>query len=125
VCLGCWISPSYGPFSLGARFETYESFISLIFQFFSGRGKPRITEIADMGVRLYYILCPRYYLTHHDMLDFYGEELTVPCPVPRAIGPPIVGCLQLLMYNIHSDPPCLQANCSICSQHAMGTVHPQ
>jgi hypothetical protein len=31
-----------GPFSLCARFETYEKFISLIFKFFSGRGKPRI-----------------------------------------------------------------------------------
>jgi hypothetical protein len=46
--LGCWISPCYGPFSLGARFETYEAFGSLIFQFFSsGRAKPRITETAD------------------------------------------------------------------------------
>jgi hypothetical protein len=26
----------YGPFWLGARFETYEPFISLIFQFFFG-----------------------------------------------------------------------------------------
>jgi hypothetical protein len=33
----------YGPFALGARFETYETFISLIFLiFFLGRGKPRI-----------------------------------------------------------------------------------
>jgi hypothetical protein len=32
--LGCWISPCYGLFSLGARFETYEPFISLIFNFF-------------------------------------------------------------------------------------------
>jgi len=40
--LGCWISPCYGPFSLGARFETYEPFISLILPFFfSGRGKTR------------------------------------------------------------------------------------
>jgi hypothetical protein len=31
--LGCWISPCYGTFWLGARFETYEPFISLIFQF--------------------------------------------------------------------------------------------
>jgi hypothetical protein len=30
--LGCWISVRYGPFSLGVRFETYEPFISLIFQ---------------------------------------------------------------------------------------------
>jgi hypothetical protein len=32
--LGCWITPCYGPLSLGARFETYESFICTIFQFF-------------------------------------------------------------------------------------------
>jgi hypothetical protein len=47
------------PFSLGARFETYEPFISLIFPFsFSGRGKPQInetadTESADKGGRLF------------------------------------------------------------------------
>jgi hypothetical protein len=34
--LGCWILPSYGPFLLGGRFETYETFIYLIFQFFLG-----------------------------------------------------------------------------------------
>jgi hypothetical protein len=44
--LGCWISPCYGPFSLAARFETYEPFNYLIFKS-SGRGKPRITETAD------------------------------------------------------------------------------
>jgi hypothetical protein len=27
--LGCWISPCYGPFSLGGDFEIYEPFISL------------------------------------------------------------------------------------------------
>ena len=40
--LGCWISPCNGPFSLEARFETYEPFISLIFHIFSDSGKPRI-----------------------------------------------------------------------------------
>jgi hypothetical protein len=34
--IGCWISPGYGPFSLGGRFETYEKFISLIFPFSFG-----------------------------------------------------------------------------------------
>jgi hypothetical protein len=58
ACLGCLISPCYSPFSLGTCVETYEPFISLIFQFFCGRGKPRITEItdtesADTGARLY------------------------------------------------------------------------
>jgi hypothetical protein len=33
----CCISTCFGPFSLGARFETYEPFISLIFQIFSVR----------------------------------------------------------------------------------------
>jgi hypothetical protein len=28
-----WAAGFYGPFSLGARFETYETFISLVFQF--------------------------------------------------------------------------------------------
>jgi hypothetical protein len=56
--LGRWISPCYGPFSLGASFENYEPFISLIYQTISGRGKPRITDTADTesantGVRLY------------------------------------------------------------------------
>jgi hypothetical protein len=47
--LGCWFSPYeyYGPISLGARFETSELFISLIFEIFSGSNKPRITETAD------------------------------------------------------------------------------
>jgi hypothetical protein len=58
--LGCRISPCYGPFLLGARFETYEPFISLILKFFSGRGKPRInetvdTESADKGAHLYLV----------------------------------------------------------------------
>jgi hypothetical protein len=34
VCLGCWISPCYGPFLLGGRFETYELVISLIYIFY-------------------------------------------------------------------------------------------
>jgi hypothetical protein len=39
--LGGWISPFYG-------FETYEPLISLIFKFFWGRGKPRITDSVYM-----------------------------------------------------------------------------
>jgi hypothetical protein len=55
--LGCWISLCYDPFSLGARFEIYET-LSLILQFFPSRGKPLITKIADTesvdtGARLY------------------------------------------------------------------------
>jgi hypothetical protein len=42
------ISSYYGLFLLGAHFEIYELFISLIFQFFfSGHGKLWITETAD------------------------------------------------------------------------------
>jgi hypothetical protein len=44
---GCWISPCYSPFSLGGRFETYETFISLIFPYLWDRGEQRITEAAD------------------------------------------------------------------------------
>jgi hypothetical protein len=56
--LGGWNSPCSGLFSLGVRFESYEPFISLIFQIILGRGKPWITETsdaesADSGVRLY------------------------------------------------------------------------
>jgi hypothetical protein len=58
--LGCWISPCYGLFSLGARFGTYETFISLIFSISFFGPRPN----ADMGVRLYstfvtcaYLLC--------------------------------------------------------------------
>ena len=49
-------------FSLGPHFETYELFISLIFQiFWGGRGQLRITETAhtesaDTAVNLYLIL---------------------------------------------------------------------
>jgi hypothetical protein len=50
--MGSWISPCYGPFSLGARFETYEPFIFLIFQIFGPR-QTADTESADTGVRLY------------------------------------------------------------------------
>jgi hypothetical protein len=46
---GLLISPCYGPFLLGVHFETYETFISLIFKFFSGHSKPWITENADTG----------------------------------------------------------------------------
>jgi hypothetical protein len=59
--LGCCISPCYGSFSLGGRFEIYEPFISLIFQYTGGSGKPRITEAADKesvdtGARLYCVI---------------------------------------------------------------------
>jgi hypothetical protein len=47
--LSCWISQCYGPFSLGALFETYKPFISLIFNFFFG---PRST--ADNWNRGYW-----------------------------------------------------------------------
>ena len=51
--LGCWISPCYGLLSLWARFETYEPFISLIFQFFfraaanRGCGGPPVTAYIE------------------------------------------------------------------------------
>jgi hypothetical protein len=47
VRLRCWISPCYGPFSLGTHSETYKPFISLIFQFFSGCSELQITKTMD------------------------------------------------------------------------------
>jgi hypothetical protein len=53
VHLACWISPYYGPFSLGRHFEIYEPFISLFFKKkFSRHVKLQITESADMGAHL-------------------------------------------------------------------------
>ena len=55
--LSRWISPCYGPFSLGALFETYEPFISLIFQIlFFGQWPTADTESVDMAVHLYICL---------------------------------------------------------------------
>jgi hypothetical protein len=51
---GCRISQYNGPFSLGARFENYEPFISLIFQFLSGPRYIADTELVDTGARLYF-----------------------------------------------------------------------
>jgi hypothetical protein len=56
VRLGCWISPIYGPVLLGGRFKTYELIITLIFQFFLGHGKLRVTDSADTGALLYCFL---------------------------------------------------------------------
>jgi hypothetical protein len=44
-----WISPSHGLFSIGTCFETYEPFISLIFKFLRGRGKPWILNKLIKG----------------------------------------------------------------------------
>jgi hypothetical protein len=52
--LGCWISPCYGPFSLGA-FWNLSNVCFFNFRFFSGLGKPRYW-ISVYGARLYYII---------------------------------------------------------------------
>jgi hypothetical protein len=52
--LGCWISSCDGPFSLGARFEIDEPFVSLIFKFFFGPPKTADTESVHTGARLYF-----------------------------------------------------------------------
>jgi hypothetical protein len=64
ACLGWWISPCYGPFSLGGRFETYEPLIYLIFQFFFRAAVNRRYWISEYGghayVYVYYILRTLY-----------------------------------------------------------------
>jgi hypothetical protein len=62
---GCWISPCYGPLSLSARFETYEPFISLIFQLFSGRSKLRILNQWIRGLDCSYFLYTIGFNTEH------------------------------------------------------------
>jgi hypothetical protein len=50
--LSDWISPRYGLFLLGSRFETYEPFISLVLPFFfwgGGFSKLQVTETVDTG----------------------------------------------------------------------------
>jgi hypothetical protein len=45
--LGTFGSLDFTMFLLDVHFETYETLIYLIFQFFSGQGKSKITETAD------------------------------------------------------------------------------
>jgi hypothetical protein len=56
------------PVLLGARFETYEPFISLIFQFFLDCGKPRILN-PRIQVRLY--VCVYIYILNVLLLFYF------------------------------------------------------
>jgi hypothetical protein len=67
--LGCWISPCCSPFSLGRRFETYEPFISLIFQFFFGPWWTADTESADTGAHMYVTSSIKYIWKCAQQLD--------------------------------------------------------
>jgi hypothetical protein len=53
VRFSCWISPCYGSFSLGVRFDSYELFISLIFNFVFRLQYTADTESTDMEAHLY------------------------------------------------------------------------
>jgi hypothetical protein len=44
---------------------------------------------------------------------FHGTELLAPYPTPKAGGPPLVGCLRLLIHYIRSYPPYIEAIYSI------------
>jgi hypothetical protein len=78
--LGCWISPRYGPFSLGVRFETYEPRISLIFLFFWPR-QTADNESVDTGARLY----KTQYHQRMNHLELYlrSNSMTVHTAVPN------------------------------------------
>jgi hypothetical protein len=63
------------------RFEIYEPFISLIFKYFSGCGKQRITETtdtesADKGAHLYLL----------DRLHFMELHKVCPTAAPKAVS---------------------------------------
>jgi hypothetical protein len=74
--LGYWISPCYGPFSLGASFETYEQFISLIYNFFSGRDKP---PILNQWIRRHDYIC-FWIHGHTEILCLAGPVFLVDIP---------------------------------------------
>ena len=44
-----------------------------------------------------------------DYASFYGEELSALRQTPQARGPPLIGCLRLLIQYIRSYPPYLEA----------------
>jgi len=73
--LGCWISPCYGPFSLGARFKIHGTFISLIFQIFFRPRPTTDTESAVTAVHLNLI----YQLQTHG----YSRTPHLNCPPPK------------------------------------------
>jgi hypothetical protein len=50
--LGCWISPCYDQFSLGAYFETSETFIYLFNIPIFGPQQTADTATVDMGARM-------------------------------------------------------------------------
>jgi hypothetical protein len=71
-------------------------------------------------------LCPTLLVIFRNKLIFYGEELLAPRPTP-AEGPPLVGCLRLLIYYIRSYPPYMEAVSSIRNlrtRHAVVTKGP-
>jgi hypothetical protein len=55
VRLGCWISQYYGPFLLGARFETLEPVYFLNFPIFCKLRQISDTDSADTEALLYKI----------------------------------------------------------------------
>jgi hypothetical protein len=54
----------YGPFSLGARFEIYEQFISSVFNFFFKPWKTADTDSAHSGTHLYFLVCANFQHQH-------------------------------------------------------------
>jgi len=68
---------------LSRVFETYEPFISLVFQIsFSGRGKTHITETADTGVRLYLDYFPESLLSNSQVVPHTAIRSLRPTSMP-------------------------------------------
>ena len=74
--LGCWISPCSVSFSRGARFETYEPYISLIFQFFfraavnRGYGGPPVLSSRHLSINFLVLNIERFYFKDDVSLVF-------------------------------------------------------
>jgi hypothetical protein len=82
------LSQVLGAFGLlGARFETYEQFISLIFNFFPGRGKPRI---LNQSIRRHDCTCIRNFVKVKVKVKFTLEQATKAQRGSRGIALPFL-----------------------------------
>jgi hypothetical protein len=111
--LGCWISSCYGPFSLGARFETYEQFISLIFNFFFRAAVNRGYWFNGYGgTTVFYII--KFCYTTNLYIYYLGFSLTSHYPYTVALKGAVYFLFVYLALLDPSCDPCVHTfQCSI------------